>query len=1286
MILTREDVSFSKIGNAYRPTAPDQSYVAAARIFTRGKQSILVINVYSPPARWTAGQGTQEQTFQPESLLVDANRIVAGDVNAHSHTWDPHQPEDAQGHRIEDWILTAGMSCLNDGAPTRVNPATGGKSAPDITVVSASLAGGATWSTTDNMGSDHLPVITTFPRAHDRPKRRGRGRLALKKAAWATYSRKVDELIAGWNQRPEDLTITQQDRRLTDTIMTAAKRTIPFGNGGKSRQAFWNEACDEVIRRRDEAFRKATAPDHSAEDITAYKEARAEADDTLRREKADFLHQQVMGMGPSTDMWGLLRTLDGRKPPARPAEPLTRPTTPGQPPPLRPAISDKEKANLLCREYAKVARIPKDKAADHPIKLEARAALKSRNCCDGQRTDICAPFSQAELAVALEKISNGKSPGPDGLPNELLKNLSRKGREHLLALINRSWHEGATPASWRSAVIVAIPKKGKPPSETGSYRPISLLSSISKVAERLLQARLQHWLESNNKLNVNQAGFRRGHSTTDQVGRFTQRIFDAFEERPPNRAVLVLLDFARAYDRVWRAALLAKMARLGIPGCVIRWVRAFLTDRRARVRWGATLSDSRVFQEGLPQGSVLAPLLWLIYVNDIDNDMPQEVTRSLYADDVAMLASDKSIEKCCQTLQPCLNKVDEWLLKWKVTPSISKCSATAFSLDPKEQGGRAQPRLSMRGEPLVVTQNPTFLGIKFDGQLTFTEHVNDLKKKMAQRRQCLQALAGKKYGSHRKTLRTAYIGYIRALYDYGAAVYGTHCAPAVREKLEAEQNKCARLITGCIRLTRTGAFTAEADLVPLTVRAKQLAGYEYQRMVRLPEDDPTRALMLKSPAPRLKYRAHEAWTRACSEAAAGRRPPPKPPDEDVTLTHKPCLRRVGRWMAEGAELATIPVEPLALHRCRPPWSPGGGAVWFVVSLPIATRKTDPPDKRREAALRAIAELPETDVTIWSDGSAGGGTRNGGAGALVELHRLNREVEVRAPAGSVCSSLRAELTAIKEALAVITSLDAEERQQTRRVRLLTDSLSGLQLLRRGPGAQTSALATEVWRLIHELEDGDHTLTFQWVPGHAGVTGNEAADRLAAEATTRDQTQAAVDLASARGAIRRRAVELARARAQEAHPFPAATPGHDELTRWESVTVAQLRTGFSPLTRDTLLRLELAGDDRCPACAEPDSVEHLLTDCSAYVRIRGRLWGFTPTLKEIFEEPAHKIMEFLRRVGRTDPPPRRRAPAAGPLGGPCVACKERERVAVWRQPSTPSPLPVGPIGATGTAAVL
>ena len=229
-------------------------------------------------------------------------------------------------------------------------------------------------------------------------------------------------------------------------------------------------------------------------------------------------------------------------------------------------------------------------------------------CCNGGRDAICSPFSRRELLLAIRKQRKGRCPGVDQVTNDMLHQLSPSAERHLLAVLNWSWRAGEVPASWRATEIVAIPKKGKPPTETGSYRPISLLSCIGKLAERLVQHRLQHWLERAGKLNRNQAGFRKGHSTMDQLAHVTQTIFDGFESKKPQRAVLVLLDYARAYDRVWRDAL-HKMGRMGAPGCVTSWIRALLSDRHARVRCGTSTSRWRIFQEGLPQGPVRPPPL-----------------------------------------------------------------------------------------------------------------------------------------------------------------------------------------------------------------------------------------------------------------------------------------------------------------------------------------------------------------------------------------------------------------------------------------------------------------------------------------------------------------------------------------------------------------------------------------------------------------------------------------------------------------------------------------------------
>ena len=156
---------------------------------------------------------------------------------------------------------------------------------------------------------------------------------------------------------------------------------------------------------------------------------------------------------------------------------------------------------------------------------------------------------------------------------------------------------------------------------------------------------------------------------------------------------------------------------------------------------------------------------------------------------------------------------------------------------------------------------------------------------------------------------------------------------------------------------------AEANLVPLSLRAKQLAAEETQRPIRLPDADPIKAILTKTTTPRLRYRADEAWKRACDEARADGRPPPKPPDEDAVMTHKPCLRRTAHWMAEGAGIANAAVEPMAEYHCRPPWETDAGFIRFVVELPTSTRKSDPPQARREAAQQAIDLLPPADVVI-----------------------------------------------------------------------------------------------------------------------------------------------------------------------------------------------------------------------------------------------------------------------------------------------------------------------------------
>ena len=126
---------------------------------------------------------------------------------------------------------------------------------------------------------------------------------------------------------------------------------------------------------------------------------------------------------------------------------------------------------------------------------------------------------------------------------------------------------------------------------------------------------------------------------------------------------MCLLDFSRAYDRVWRPVLVTKMSKMGISECTIKWISSFLSDRRAKVRWNNTTSKERIFRDGLPQGSVLAPLLWLIYVNDLPQQIKSEASLcgvSLFADDTALLTTATSLNTSGVQMQPAINAAHRW--------------------------------------------------------------------------------------------------------------------------------------------------------------------------------------------------------------------------------------------------------------------------------------------------------------------------------------------------------------------------------------------------------------------------------------------------------------------------------------------------------------------------------------------------------------------------------------------------------------------------------------------------
>ena len=319
---------------------------------------------------------------------------------------------------------------------------------------------------------------------------------------------------------------------------------------------------------------------------------------------------------------------------------------------------------------------------------------------------FCSPFSPAEFVVAASNLSFTAS-GTYKVANPMLKHLCRSGMD-FLHNFSLSWSLHSFPSIWKTSFIIPIHKMGKPIDSRASFRPISLISCVSKLFERIILSRLPFFLESNSIFSPRQAGFRPGRSTLDQILYLSQSISDGFNKpRPGSWTILSTIDFSKAFDSVWHPALFHKLVSAGLPPCFARWNQSYLSDRRACVVFQNHKSRSFRVRRGVPQGSVLGPVLFSLFINDLPASLPSSVSCSLYADDLA-IRSSPSVPTAVKATQRALFRLERWSEYWCLPLNPRKCEASFFSVDPHQ--ANLQPNSSYWNPASVSIQLQSFLG------------------------------------------------------------------------------------------------------------------------------------------------------------------------------------------------------------------------------------------------------------------------------------------------------------------------------------------------------------------------------------------------------------------------------------------------------------------------------------------------------------------------------------------------------------------------------------------------
>lgn len=402
--------------------------------------------------------------------------------------------------------------------------------------------------------------------------------------------------------------------------------------------------------------------------------------------------------------------------------------------------------------------------------------------------------SPAEIRKIIRNLGPNSAPGPDGISNVQLKHLPRKPLVLLTKIFNSCLLLSYFPLDWRVSRIVPIPKPDKDPRHPVNHRPISLLPTMSKIFERLILQRLRTPLQQNDVIRPDQYAFQSLLSAELQLLRVTE--FLASNMNRANYTAAVFLDIEKAYDKVWRSKLIVKIHNLGIvPVYLIKLLDSFLTNRRFFVRMENQRSGMRQLEEGIPQGSVLSPTLFILYVNDLPT-IPQ-VTIAQFADDTALLASSRRVNAAIVRLQRQLTLTENWAHQNMIKINADKTKAVMFT----RRRPDLRDTLRINNTNIPWSQEVRYLGVQLDNKLTFKPHILIKKDKIVKLIHKLFPLLYSTQMATQTKLRL-YKSVILPAMMYGCSSWGTAC-PTNIQILQVLQNKCLRLILRAPRWTRT---------------------------------------------------------------------------------------------------------------------------------------------------------------------------------------------------------------------------------------------------------------------------------------------------------------------------------------------------------------------------------------------------------------------------------------------------------------------------------------------------
>ncbi|EAQ90184.1 hypothetical protein CHGG_06803 [Chaetomium globosum CBS 148.51] len=775
------------------------------------EEALTVWSVYSP------GQGPGEPYEQWKTPLKElaerqprGRNVVVGDMNLHHPMWDAEGRTSRGVGLLHGLAEVWGLDLITPwGEVTRYGNATRGERDSTIDHAWVTKTSTAVYHGPGDPclgGSDHVPQRISV---YDERQKRERSEV-LEGWSWGLMNEEqVEELAKARITVPERIEHPEQVEpsfnKLLEELIGIANEAVPRRKRSSGRQAiWWNIKIKNATRRTRKAFRdwRAVRTPWRREEL---EEARRAQRAIIRRSQTKCWRQGIHEASAdpqklwAIERWARLRSHIAAAPPKIPS--LTKEDG-------GTAETHGEKSSILADRFFPTV-IP---GVDPGPRGYSHGPDKEYEFLHQEVTN-------EDIRKTLARTANNKAPGEDGLSNGFLKACGEPLYNAMAVLTRGSLAHGVFPRRFRSGRVVVLRKPGKSEEQqktAGAWRPITLLSSVGKVVEMVIAERLSREAEKQGWLPEGQMGNRSGRSTEFAIRVVTDAVHETWRHKA--NASLLQLDLKGAFDRVHHGWLTRTLRELGVPLWTLRWVDSFTAGRSAKLWFDGTMSERYEVAAGVPQGSPLSPILFLLFISTLYKRL--EVVRGAivvgFADDTNILAVAETTEGTCGILAEAWGHCAGWAAERGMEFEPAKSELIHFS----RARAPIEKTLTIGGVELKPVEDARFLGVWLDRKLRYRAHLAAVRKKMKTQTCALTRLAAKTWGCTFARAREIYSKVIRSAIAYGASAFHTPTEVGgpprgAAKELAKIQSECLRVVAGAYKATPIRSLETETYCPPI---------------------------------------------------------------------------------------------------------------------------------------------------------------------------------------------------------------------------------------------------------------------------------------------------------------------------------------------------------------------------------------------------------------------------------------------------------------------------------------